>query len=78
MNAYVVKFSTDYDSNFGGSAITFAEDEGEAVLMSEDFCYNKLLEQIGDTFEKFSVDINVKRFDSCEDGCIDKYEVIEF
>jgi hypothetical protein len=75
LKSYVAKFSTDYDLNFGGSVLIIAKDKDEAILKAKDFCHNRLLEQIGNSVEKFSVDIKITRFNNRRDGSISTYEV---
>jgi hypothetical protein len=74
---FLVEYRTDYDTDCGGSAVVYAEDEGEALIKSEDYCQIKISEEIDDIDADFSVNILVKEFNNLEDGDIRDYEVID-
>ena len=76
---FLVEYHTDFDSGVGGSAVVYAEDEGEALLKSEDYCHDKICDEIEEVYEedKFSVDITITEFNHLEGGDIRDYDVID-
>ena len=79
--AFLVNYSTEYDTCLGGSAIVYAEDREEAYLKSEDYCQSKIFEEIDEEDvglgEDIVVDITVSEYNNLVDGDIRDYEVIE-
>lgn len=79
--AFLVNYSTEYDTCLGGSAIVYAEDREEACLKSEDYCQTKILEEIDEEDVGFGedivVDIVISEYSNLIDGDVRDYDVIE-
>lgn len=79
MIPFLVNYSTTFDSCLGGSAVVYAEDFEEARIKSDNYCYDRVFEEIvDDEGYDIVVDIDIVEFNNLTDGDIRDYEVIEY
>lgn len=79
---FLVEYSTDYDTDVGGAAIMYAECSEDVETDCFNFCYKNMLDELNEldfdgTDVVFDVKLDIREFNSFEDGDIRGYDVIE-